>query len=183
MIGYARALRRGPLLLDQRHRLADFGVRVVHEDLRGGATVFRPALGLAVRDLSPGDALCVTSLDRIVRAPRDLFGFALMLQQRGAHLVALDDAVDTRSDDGAFYRFARILQDHEERAQADRLLESQADHLPLPPGPPSIISDERWALVAPLLDAGTITPVEAAKRLDVSRATIYRQIRRKRPQN
>ena len=54
MIGYARALRRGPALIAQRERLVAAGVREVHEDLRGGATVLRPALDRAIAALSPG---------------------------------------------------------------------------------------------------------------------------------
>lgn len=181
MIGYARALRRNDVLLEQRSRLVDLGVRVVHEDLRGGGTVLRPALGYAVRELVPGVALCVTSLDRIARSHRDIFGFALMLKHQQAHLVALDDGIDTRTDDGAFFAFAAAMLRHEDRANEDRLLEAGVADLPLSPGPPASISETAWAEVYPLIVAKVITKEGAAARLGVSRATVYRHLRRDRP--
>ena len=79
MIGYARALRRGPALIAQRERLVAAGVREVHEDLRGGATVLRPALDRAIAALAPGGVLYVTALDRFGRDHRQIFDLAVRL--------------------------------------------------------------------------------------------------------
>ena len=116
MIGYARALRRGPALIVQRERLVAAGVREVHEDLRGGATVLRPALDRAIAALSPGGVLYVTALDRFGRDHRQIFDLAVRLQETNLHLVALDDGIDTRNDGGAFFRFAAMMLAHEARA-------------------------------------------------------------------
>lgn len=178
MIGYARALRRGPALIVQRERLVAAGVREVHEDLRGGATVLRPALDRAIAALAPGGVLYVTALDRFGRDHRQIFDLAVRLQETNLHLVALDDGIDTRHDGGAFFRFAAMMLAHEARAAEDRRAEREILDAPRPPGPRQAITDEAWAEVSPLLATGTITVEQAADRLGVGRATVYRRLGR-----
>lgn len=176
MIGYARALSRGPGLTSQRDRLVAAGAAIVHEDLRAGGTVIRPALRNALDGLTAGGVLCVTSLDRLARAPRDLFTLAGEVAAKGAHLVALDDGVDTRHD-VAFFRFAGILLAHDDRAAEDRRAEREILDAPRRAGPAPAINEAAWLTVSPLLRQGEITPVQAAERLGVSRATVYRRLR------
>ena len=44
-------------------------------------------------------------------------------------------------------------------------------------GPAPAINEAAWLTVSPLLRQGEITPVQAAERLGVSRATVYRRLR------
>ena len=108
MIGYARALTANSLLL-QQDQLRAAGCDRLIEDRCGGNTIVRPALEQALAGMAAGDTLCVCRLDRLVWDTRDLMAFALSLSERGLHLVALAQDIDTRRDNGAFYGFAVML--------------------------------------------------------------------------
>ena len=142
MIGYARALTENGLSL-QRDKLLAAGCERLFEDRRGGNTLVRPALEEALASMTAGDALCVCRLDRLVWDTRDLLAFALSLSERGLHLVALAQELDTRRDQGAFYGFAAMLEDHHRGINADRLAEqrrSQAKRPVRSVGPVSLVS-------------------------------------------
>lgn len=125
MFGYARALTDNSLTL-QRDKLRAAGCDQIFEDRRGGASVIRPALEAALSSMAQGDTLCVCRLDRLVWDTRDLLAFALTLAERGLHLVALAQDIDTRRDNGAFFAFAAALADHDRGIRADRLAEGRA---------------------------------------------------------
>jgi DNA invertase Pin-like site-specific DNA recombinase len=139
MIGYARAQSDNSLSL-QRDKLRAAGCDRLFEDRRAGNTVVRPGLEQALGSLAPGDTLCVCRLDRLVWDTRDLLSFALTLSERGVHLVALAQDIDTRRDNGAFFAFAATLADHDRGIRADRLAESRGRQKR--PGRPPAIADE-----------------------------------------
>ena len=87
-------------------------------------------------------------------------------------------AIDTRHDGGVFFRFAAMMLAHEARAAEDRRAEREILDAPRPPGPRQAITDAAWAEVSPLLATGTITVEQAADRLGVGRATVYRRLGR-----
>ena len=139
MIGYARALTENSLSL-QRDQLRAAGCDQLFEDRRAGSAIVRPGLEQALASMAPGDTLCVCRLNRLVWDTRDLLAFALTLSERGVHLVALAQDLDTRRDNGAFYAFAAMLEDHHRGISADRLAERRGR--PKRPGKPAAIADE-----------------------------------------
>ena len=71
MIGYARVSAGGQSANAQRAQLVAAGAeKVFYEMASGRKKVERPELRRALRTLSAGDTLLVTSLDRVARSTR-----------------------------------------------------------------------------------------------------------------
>lgn len=173
MIGYARSITDQGLSR-QREKLLAAGCEVVFEDRQGGNTVVRPQLETALATMAGGDALCVCRLDRLVWDVRDLLAFTLALSERGIHLVALDQDIDTRRDNGAFFCFAAMLTEHHRGARADRVAEHRARRKQ--PGRPRKAAETSWEALASEIASGAKTVDQVAAELEVSRATVYRRL-------
>lgn len=101
MFGYARVSTDGQTLDAQRAALKDAGAAVVFEETVSGARADRRQLTRALDQLSPGDVLLVTRLDRLARSTRDLLNILAAIGERGASFRSLADAwADTSTPHG-----------------------------------------------------------------------------------
>ena len=175
MIGYARSVANPGNLNAQRQVLNEAGCLVVYLDDASAGEVLRPGLLAAIDALSSHEALVVVSLDRLARSCRDLFYFAEILSRAGKHLGALDDDIDTRRDNGAFFGFCSLVDRLHVAGAADRRAVARARSV-RGPGPAPRISDEIWAAIAPRLASGELSVDQAAGLAGVHRSTIYRRM-------
>lgn len=133
LIGYARVSSNDQDLTIQRSALQRAGCNIVLEEkISGTKRDNREKLDLALKILSPGDALVVTRLDRLGRSLRDLSNVTHEIEERGASLQVLEQSVDTSTSSGrAFFgmlaTFAQFETDIRRERQAEGIAKIKGD--------------------------------------------------------
>jgi DNA invertase Pin-like site-specific DNA recombinase len=112
LIGYARVSTDDQNLDLQNDALEAAGCERIYRDKVSGARVERPGLKRAFEDIRAGDTLVVWRLDRLGRSLKDLIARAEDLEQRGAGLKSLHEAIDTNSSGGrlVFHLFGALAE-------------------------------------------------------------------------
>lgn len=105
LIGYARVEVGEDGLEQQESRLRDAGCgKVFSENHVGvGRKAAKRSQGHALCSIEEGDVFMADKLSRIGRDDLDAFKLCAALRERGAHVVLLDDGVDTRKDTDTFF--------------------------------------------------------------------------------
>lgn len=148
---------------------------VRHEKKTGTTTAGREVLLLLLDMLNAGDRLVVWKLDRLARNMNDLLAIVEDVEAKGASLEILDQRIDTSTATGrAFLQMLGVFAEFETNIRKERQLagiaKAKRERPDLYSGrKPSIDAEE----VNKLLGAG-LKPVEVAKRLGISRASVYR---------
>lgn len=174
-IGYARVSTLQQDLDVQRAKLTAAGCAIIFEEKQTGTTAARAELKRALGVLDAGDTLVVTRLDRLGRSTRDLLSIAADLKARGVHLKATDQPIDTSSPAGElFFTLLAAFGQFEHAIRAERQAEgiaaAKAKHV-YKGRVQKIDADEvRTA------HASGETPTQIAKRLKISRQSVYRAI-------
>lgn len=181
-IGYARVSTDGQLIDLQVDALTRFGCDVVYQDhSESGASRSRPGLIQCLLQLKVGDELVVWKLDRLGRSLPHLLEVVAELDRRRIGLVSLSEAINTGSPGGVlvFHIMAALAQFERalisERTKAGMLSARQRGrHV----GRPRKLED---GIVVAALSEASGKPsgiADAAVRLGVSRATVYRALKR-----
>ncbi len=112
LIGYARVSTDDQNLDLQNDALAAAGCERIYRDKASGAKTDRPGLKQALEVIRAGDTLVVWRLDRLGRSMKDLIERAEDIEQRGAGLKSLHEAIDTNSSGGrlVFHMFAALAE-------------------------------------------------------------------------
>lgn len=102
--GYARVSTDDQSLDIQREKLKAFGCDVVLEEkVSAGSMDGRHELQLILKVIGSGDVLVVTKTDRLGRDLLDQATIAKQIETRGAGIIAIDEAIDTRTEAGRLY--------------------------------------------------------------------------------
>ncbi|MCF8209535.1 MAG: recombinase family protein [Rhodoferax sp.] len=135
-------------------------------------------LDAAVQDLKVEDVLVVTKLDRVGRPIKGLVDLINTLESKSVAFVAIEDGVDTRTDDGRYlvHVMKRLsLMDKalvSERTQQSLRIAKEKGRTG---GRPPALSEEQKAEASRLIASGI--PVRAvAKLIGSNHATLYRHI-------
>ena len=97
-IGYARVSTLGQSLEVQLEHLKDCDV--VFREKVSGATAERTELEALLRNISKGDVLIVTKIDRLARSTKDLLEIVETLEKKNAALKILNMNLDTSTPTG-----------------------------------------------------------------------------------
>src|SRR5580658_3133791 len=146
------------------------------DDGLSGATTKRPALLRCLKKLEHGDTLTVWKLDRLGRSLRDLITMLDDLKQRGVKFRSLTEAIDTETPTGrAMWQMIGVLAELERSLISERTRAGvkAARKRGVKFGRKPKLTPERLAHARKIITQGT-TPTNAAKIMDVSRATLYR---------
>ena len=111
-IGYARVSTHEQHLDLQQDALQQVGCKRIIVDRVSGTVAERPGLR-QIKDLvREGDTLVVWRLDRLGRSIKDLIAWVHWLEQEGAGLKSLQEAIDTTSTGGklTFHIFAALAE-------------------------------------------------------------------------
>jgi DNA invertase Pin-like site-specific DNA recombinase len=152
-------------------------------DTASGSIADRRGLEEAISQLRPGDALVVWRLDRLGRSLRHLIETITALHTQGIGFKSLTEQIDTTTSGGklifhifgALAEFERdIIRERTQAGlQAARARGRQG-------GRPKLSSTARKVTLARKLYEDRQTPVQDICRdLNISRATLYRYLRRK----
>ena len=182
LIGYARVSTQGQDLAQQRETLSAMGCQRIFEEKVSGAKRDRPELGRLLDHLRTGDVVTVTRLDRLARSTSDLLHIAEQINDSGAGLRSLAEPwADTTSPAGRMVLtiFAGIA-DFERSLIGERTSAGRAAALArgVRFGPRPALSAEQIVHARRLIEDEGRPVTEAARILNVHRATLYRALAR-----
>lgn len=176
-IGYARVSTQTQDTALQLVALQDAGCARIFDETASGAQRDRPVLAEALNYMREGDTLVVWKLDRLARSTKQLIDTVEALEARSIGFRSLTEQIDTTSAGGRliFHVFAAL-------AEFERGLIRERTHAGLARarvrgrvgGRPRAMGDSDLQAVKALLSDPTISVAEAAKRVGVSPATLYR---------
>ena len=117
-IGYARVSTNDQNLDVQIAALEATGCTVIRTETGTGATLAgRPEFGTILDFIHPGETLVVTRIDLLARSMRDLQVIVATLQDKSAHLAAIEQPVDTSTAAGkAFFDMLGVFAEFETTA-------------------------------------------------------------------
>jgi len=173
-IGYARTSTTDQNLDAQIAALTAAGCGMVRQEQRSGATLDgRPELKTILDFIHPGETLVVTRIDRLARSMQDLQTIAARLKEKGAHLAATEQPVDTSTAAGkAFFDMLGVFAEFETNLRRER----QAEGIKAAKGKgvyrgrtPKI---DMASIQAKLIEGRS--PTEIAREMAVSRGTVYK---------
>lgn len=183
-IGYARVSTEGQDLEVQREQLQALGVsedRIYTDWGLTGANRARPELEKALAAVRKGDEFVVTKLDRLARSIRDAQDIADELVAQGVTLRIGSSAYDPTDPFGKMMfnilaLFAEFEADLIRMRTREGMVKAKAKgHLR---GKPPKLSKVQEAHLVDLWRAGEHTSSELAELFGVSRATVYRAVKR-----
>ncbi len=173
-IGYARTSTTDQNLDAQMTALKAAGCGMVRAEQKSGASLDgRPDLKTILDFIHPGETLVVTRIDRLARSLSDLQTIVARLKEKGAHLAATEQPVDTSTAAGkAFFDMLGVFAEFETNLRRERQAEgiATAKQRGVYRGRPPRIS---MSEIREKLTAG-LSPTEIARELGVSRGTVYK---------
>ncbi len=185
-IGYARVSTTDQDLTVQREALLRLGVQDAHIYVDHGMTGTnraRPGLREALAAVRSGDTLVVTKLDRLARSLRDARDIADELTAKGVALSLGGSRYDPTDPIGRLlFNVLGMVAEFERDLISMRTREGMAVARAkgrLKGKQPKLSKTQR-TLLFELHDTGDYTQTEEAELFSVSRATIYREIKRRR---
>lgn len=152
------------------------GATVIRSEKKTGTTTKgRDELATLIEFARPGDTIIVTRIDRLARSIGDLSKIVDELTNKGVHLKATEQPIDTSSPAGrAFLQMLGVFAEFETAIRKERQLEgiAKAKANGVYKGrKPKIAVDE----VMKLISAG-MRPTDIAKELKIGRASVYRAL-------
>jgi DNA invertase Pin-like site-specific DNA recombinase len=176
--GYARVSTNDQDLSIQIEALKAAGCETIRDEKRSGASrADRTELNILLAFIRPGDTLVVTRIDRLARSVADLQDVVRELKVKGAHLKATEQPIDTSTAAGkAFLDMLGVFAEFETNLRRERQMEgiAKAKAAGVYKGRQPSISVEKVRS----LHVEGIGPSEIAKRLGISRASVYRALSR-----
>ncbi len=179
LVGYARVSSAGQSLEVQTAALENTGVAKRHlyaEKASGTKREGRDQLAHLLRGLRKGDCVIITRLDRLARSTQDLLTIASQIEEMGADLTALEQPINTASPEGRLFftmlsAFGEFETEIRKERQREGIAAAKAKGAASPyKGRPASIDAEK---VTQLRDEG-VGPAEIARRLGISRQSVYR---------
>ena len=175
-IGYGRVSSREQDLSIQLGALEKAGCGIVRsEKLSGASRHGRDELGTIMEFIREGDELCVQRLDRLGRSTRDVLNLVHELHDRGARLVVLEPALASDEETGRMLLTVLGMVAELERSfhlERQRAGIEKAKAAGVYRGRKRAVSDVQ---VKALKKAGH-GPTAIARKLGVSRTTVYRAL-------
>jgi len=179
-IGYARVSTHDQNLDLQQDALQQVGCKRILVDRVSGTVAERPGLK-QIKDLvRAGDTLVVWRLDRLGRSIKDLIAWVHWLEQEGAGLKSLQEAIDTTSIGGklTFHIFAAL-------AEFERQLILERTHAGLKAarargrvgGRPKALTASQQKRAVELYQEKRLAVQEICKMMSISKPTLYAYIR------
>ncbi len=175
--GYARCSTQSQDLEIQRNTLLSAGCDVVREEKVSGTSLRgRSELNTLLEFLRKGDELVVTRIDRLARSMRDLQNIVYELTEKGVHLSATEQSINTSTPEGkCFLDMLGVFAEFETRLRHERQMEGikKAKEKGVYKGRKQTLD----VIKIKELAADGLMKTEIAKRLGIGRASVYRALK------
>ncbi len=182
-IGYASVSTKDQDLALQLDALKKIGCSEIYQEKMTGSSKERPQLQKMIDQLREGDVIVVWKLDRLARSLKDLVGLVNEIQDKGAGLQSLNDAIDTTTPHGkfTFHLFAALAEFERDiiRERTNAGL-AAARARGRKGGRPKGLSKkaQHTAIIAErLYQEGEISVKEICEQLSISKMTLYNYLR------
>lgn len=182
-IGYARVSTSGQNLDAQIDALRQSGCSQIFQEKVSGAKKDRPELQAMLAALRPGDTVIIYKLDRLARSFRHLVDTVNIIQDKGANIQSLSDAmIDTTTAQGKliFNIFASLAEFERdliaERTRAGLKAARARGRVGGRPKGLSAEAERKARLAKSLYESGTVVS-EICSDLSISRPTLYKYLR------
>ena len=123
--GYARVSTSEQDLTIQIEALEKYGCDIIRQEKESGTNMQdRNELTTLLEYMRSGDTLAVTRIDRLARSMRDLQNIVFDLKERGIHLKATEQPIDTSTSAGkAFLDMLGVFAEFETNLRRERQME------------------------------------------------------------
>lgn len=177
IIGYARVSTEDQHCAIQEETLRTAGATIIRSERKSGtSTDGRTELATVLDFVREGDTLLVTRIDRLARSLMDLERIVQQLRDKGVHLRATEQPIDTASPAGrAFLQMLGVFAEFETAIRRERQMEgiTKAKALGVYKGrKPSVPVERVQEMKAEGLGAS-----EIAKRLGIARSSVYEALK------
>ena len=179
-IGYCRVSTQDQNLELQLDELKKAGCEKIFQDVASGSKYEREGLQDAIAFAREGDCVVVWKLDRLSRSLRHLIDTVNQLKERGVGLRVLTQNLDTTTPSGTlvFHIFGAL-------AEFERLLIKERTNAGLAAarargrvgGRPKAMDEKKIQIAQSLYVDGKTTVSEICDTLNVSKATLYRNLK------
>lgn len=178
-IGYVRASTTDQNTARQEVLMKELGVEQVYIDRVSGKNTERPELKRMMSFVREGDMVIVESISRFARNTRDLLDLVEQLTRKQVEFVSKKEAIDTTTPSGKFMltifgAVAELEREYILQRQREGIAIAKAKGIYKGRKP---IQRPEFQQVVALWRKGTITAVEAMKRLDMKPSTFYRKVK------
>lgn len=178
-IGYVRASTTDQNTARQEVLMEELGVEQVYIDRISGKNTERPELKRMMAFVREGDMVIVESISRFARNTRDLLDLVEQLTRKQVEFVSKKEAIDTTTPSGKFMltifgAVAELEREYILQRQREGIAIAKAKGIYKGRKP---IQRPEFQQVVALWRKGTITAVEAMKRLDMKPSTFYRKVK------
>ena len=159
--------------------MRELGVEQVFIDRMSGKNTDRPELKRLMGFVREGDTVIVESISRFARNTRDLLDLTEQLSSKHVEFVSKKEAIDTTTPTGKFMLtvFGAVAE-----LEREYILQRQKEGIAI--AKENGVYKGRKPIVRPEFDAvvhewrsGSITAVEAMRRLDMKPSTFYRRVK------
>jgi len=175
--GYARVSSADQDYSLQENALRAAGCEVIRaEKVSGTSRNGRSELELLLEFMRQGDTLVVTRVDRLARSIKDLQDIVYLLKERGVSLRATEQPINTQSAAGkAFLDMLGVFAEFETNLRRERQLDgiAAAKARGVYQGRKPAVDNEE---IRRMREVDKIGATEIAKRLGISRASVYRAL-------
>lgn len=182
LIGYSRVSTIEQNLDLQTDALTKAGCDKIFKDVASGVKTNKNGLDEALNSLREGDMLVVWKLDRLGRSLKHLIEVINQLHQQKISFKSLRENIDTTSSGGKliFHIFC-ALAEFERDVMRERTLAglSSARARGKFGGRPRAMDKKKVAMARKLMSDASNSVEDVCKILGISRATLYRYVRRK----
>lgn len=178
-IGYVRASTIDQNTARQEVLMEELGVDQVYIDRISGKNTERPELKRMMSFVREGDMVIVESISRFARNTRDLLDLVEQLTRKRVEFVSKKEAIDTTTPSGKFMltifgAVAELEREYILQRQWEGIAIAKTKGIYKGRKP---IERPEFKQVVTLWRRGTITAVEAMKRLDMKPSTFYRKVK------
>lgn len=176
-VGYIRISTAGQNTARQEVLMRELGVEKVFIDRMSGKNKDRPELQRMMAFVRQGDTVVVESISRFARNTKDLLELVEQLTAKGVEFVSKKESIDTTTPTGKFMLtiFGAVAE-----LEREYILQRQAEGIAIAKengvykGRQPVVRPE-FETVVSLWRSGSITAVEAMKRLNMKPSTFYRK--------
>lgn len=178
-IGYIRISTEDQNTARQEVLMQQLGVDEVFVDKLSGKNTDRPELKRLLTYVRRGDTVVVESISRFARNTRDLLDLMEELSKKEVAFVSQKEAIDTTTPTGKFMltvfgAVAELEREYILQRQREGIAVAKANGVYKGRKP---INRPNFDAVVAQWRSGSITAVEAMRRLDMKPSTFYRKVK------
>lgn len=179
-IGYIRVSTQEQNTIRQEVMMQSLGVDELYIDRASGKNAQRPELQKMMDYVRRGDTVIVESISRFARNTRDLLELVEQLTTKGVEFVSQKELIDTTTPTGKFMltifgAVAELEREYILQRQREGIAIAKANGIYKGRKP---IDHPDFLRITALWHEGSISAVEAMRRLDMKPSTFYRKVRK-----